>query len=434
MYCFTPFPPSTEKDHGDLLQRLKTIEQGISKFQSFDQLPSAAELLASRRSLEDPSARDIATEERPAMNNDAEGGRGVEGGENKEQYLHNSWNTVRVNKRLQALEDGVDKLFSMLDILTAGHNELKNKKTNVPVDNENINKLREEIEMLKKGVSDKKDGEGINMGIAGLKESFETELAKLKKNIDNIEEKLNDKIDTLNSNFDKRLNDIEGKYGSSVSHADEDASANERPGFDEELKKTLLEMKNFMKSDRWQDFASRVKTLEDEVAKINGKLGGFVTRKEIEDAVRWPELEEALNVRGMGKEKRDEEDNDKNEAKQKEEVKIKEEKDDKIDVKSSKEEDQGKEEDNRQEEGERTLDENQAKLVVNEDHSEDKGLHTPSHPSPEMRECLRRISNLASLFGTMESRFDSILSDNGAAERNMEDIKREVQGEHLFRL
>ena len=368
------------------------------------------------------------TEESPAVSDDPKGGIANEGGDSRGKYLSNSWNTVRVNKRLQALEDGVDKLFAMLDILTAGQNELRNRNGGT-ADSEDLEKLREEIGQLQKVGSDTGDA-------SQMKDAFDKELASMKERLDNIESQLNrlnelektlGTVSDSNSSLEKRLNDLEVKYNSSSMNEHE--AHQHRNGVDDgAFKDALDEIEKLKKSNRQEDLENMLKNFADDLKKMNEMLAGVVKRQEIEDMVHWPQLEDAFNVRGFieSQEKlqevRKSEDEEKVEIKE-EESDMKEKEDAGID---------GKHESENSTFDMTVAEEDDESVVKHEksrSNTEIELTKTPSHPSPEMKECLQRIGDLASTFGTFEERFNAVVASSDSTEQTVEQLKKDVKGE-----
>ena len=450
------------KSHDEILQRLNKIEQNAPSFQTFERLPSGAELLLARKSLVSQRPLGDSMEESPAVSGDPKGGIGNEGGEGREKYLSNSWNNVRVNKRLQALEDGVDKLFAMLDILTAGQNELRNRNAGT-ADNDDLDKLREEIGQLQKVGSDTGD-------TSQMKNAFDKELSGMKERLDSIESQLNrlsefekslGSVSESNSSLDKRLNDLEATLNSS-SLNEHEAHEHRNEKDDGALKDALDEIEKLKKNSRQEDLENMVKNFADDLKKMNEMLGDIVKRQEIEEMVRWPQLEDAFNLRGFleSQEKLQEvrrsDDEEKGEAKEEngdsgkgEDAEIDEKHEngnpvlDMIAVEESNEND-AKHDGSRsnteielakmQNNGSRSNTE--VELAKTQSHGSRSNTEialakTQSHPSPEMKECLQRIGDLASTFGTFEERFKAVVASSGSTEQAVEQLKKDVQGEQF---
>ena len=418
------------KNHDDISHRLAKIEQDASKlystFQPLERLPSGAELLSNRKSL--VHSLTLADDNADTSAANSKGGVANEGGGSGEKYLTSSWNTVRVNKRLQALEDGVDKLFAMLDILTAGQNELRSRKETKTVDNGDLSKLKEDIDQLRKGGNDQGDLDlmkgDIDKKLVSMNErlgSIESMLSK----IDELERKLGVALES-NSSLHKKLNMLEAKYNAGNANAEDEASKVQERWRDEmdenALKNALLEIEDLKRKGRQEEFQTIAMKLAEDLNKVKETLAGFVVRQEIEDMVRWPQLEDALNVRGFAKGKdgvdgadRDGNQNvlhlDKEEADEAGNEYANAKKEDEEDAKELKE------------------------LITVEDvgKDEEKEPNTAFHPSPEMIECLQRISDLASTFGAFESRFNATMASNDSREKTIVELKKDMEGKSIFR-
>ena len=360
-------------------------------------------------------------ENRPATNR--EGSIANEGGENGENYLSGSWNTVRVNKRLQALEDGVDKLFAMLDIITAGQNELRSRKEKKTVDNGDLSKLKEDINQLRKGGNDQS-------GLDLMKGDIDKQLSSMNERLRGIESMLS-RLDELeaklgaafesNSSLHKKLNDLEARHNAGNTNADGASNIQERRDEEDEsaLKNALLDIENLKNKNRRDEFENIARTIAEDLNKVRETLAGFVVRQEIEDMVRWPQLEDALNVRGFVK-GRDGVDGSSRDANQNvvdvEEIVA--------DARPGNEEDA-----NEKKEGEDNAKESKESISVADVSGDDvKEPGMTSHPSQEMIDCLQRISDLASTFGAFESRFNATIAGNDSREESIEELKKDVQG------
>ena len=227
------------------MKRLLKIENENTKFAPLDSLPSGEELLSKRRGLLDNSKNENSpVEARVSLyNEEVEESGEPEGG----KFLNNSWNNVRVNKRLQALEDGVDKLFAMLDILTNEQKKLKGAYKN-----DRENDVAEEMKKLKDDVTamrtrlDKMSG-------------FEDDISVVNKRLDIVEQTL----ETLKAT-DKNLADLEKRI--------HDLEATNSKYDDSRFDKEFVDLKK--------------------------RLEGLTPRKEMVEYVKWSALEDALDVRG----------------------------------------------------------------------------------------------------------------------------------------
>ena len=314
---------SLQKDHDDLFQRVKDIQQFASNFHPLDHLPSGADLLLNKQNLADEAA-DV--EERPALA--ANGNVVDEGGSSKDQYLHTSWNNVRVNKRLSTLEDGVGKLFSMLDILTAGHSELMNRNDKGKMNAEWLEKLEKEVEDIRNklnSVTGQTEMDKVEEKLNGLESkldkfehmaknisdltSLHSELASklnaIVTRLNDIEAKHSADMSAIEANtlaaIVSRLNDIEAKHSADMS-AIEASNAVERQlmtGSNDvnDLDARLEEMRRLAKEVGGERVDRMIKVIGREIDDLKEKMSDFVSRQDIEDVVRWPALENALNAR-----------------------------------------------------------------------------------------------------------------------------------------
>ena len=340
---------SLQKDHDDLFQRVKDIQQFASNFHPLDHLPSGADLLLNKQNLADEAA-DV--EERPALA--ANGNVVDEGGSSKDQYLHTSWNNVRVNKRLSTLEDGVGKLFSMLDILTAGHSELMNRNDKGKMNAEWLEKLEKEVEDIRNklnSVTGQTEMDKVEEKLNGLESkldkfehmaknisdltSLHSELASklnaIATRLNDIEAKHSADMSAIEANtlaaIVSRLNDIEAKHSADMSaieantlaaivsrlndietkhsadmSAIEASNAVERQlmtGSNDvnDLDARLEEMRRLAKEVGGERVDRMIKVIGREIDDLKEKTSDFVSRQDIEDVVRWPALENALNAR-----------------------------------------------------------------------------------------------------------------------------------------
>ena len=210
------------------------------------------------------------------------------------KYFNTTWNNVRVNKRLQAIEDGVDTLFSMLDILTAEHNKLedKYKKNREGISMEAFMKLKEKLDSVAENAAGSETGV-VESGLVEATESkdFESDITEIKERLQKLESEAN-----VNANIKESLNRV-------------DASKSDLPKRDftdddiSDLKKRLSEIEA-----KDKDFATVFATkqdlekLEKGVADSNDRLiktmDGLMPKGDMEEYVTWPALEHALNVRG----------------------------------------------------------------------------------------------------------------------------------------
>ena len=336
---FTVYPFRLSKQNEELSKRLNEIENSARRFAPMDSLPSGRELLHKGRqeatraeeeclqgqgelsnekseqlrgkeetfkesvkkegdnSVMDPASGAKTNESEKAPSTETKDDRSTnDSAEGK--YFNTTWNNVRVNKRLQAIEDGVDTLFSMLDILTAEHNKLEDKyKKNENMDKEGISmedfmKLKEKLDSVSERAAGS-ETEVVESGIAETAKSkdFESDIAEIKERLQKLESEAN-----VNADIKGRLNRV-------------DSSKSDLPKRDftdddiRDLKKRLSEIEAKDK-DFAKVFAAKedLERLEKGVADSNDRLiktmGGFMPKGDMKEYVTWPALEHALNVRG----------------------------------------------------------------------------------------------------------------------------------------
>eukprot|EP00112_Aurelia_sp_Birch-Aquarium-sp1_P014876 Seg3243.2 transcript_id=Seg3243.2/GoldUCD/mRNA.D3Y31 product="Glutamine-rich protein 2" protein_id=Seg3243.2/GoldUCD/D3Y31 len=347
------------KQNEELSKRLNEVENHARKFASMDSLPSGQELLDkgrqeatrageessqgqgalenqnSEESVEDKGdMKESIEKEGNISEGDPRGGGKTDGSENisstetKENgsandanqgnYFNTTWNNVRVNKRLQAIEDGVDKLFSMLDILTAEQHKLEDQYTkNESVDKEGVNmedfmKLKDKLDSVAE-----KDAGPETSGAAEVAESkdFESNIAEIKERLEKLESEANS-----NTDIKERLNQLEANKSDSpkknLSEATINADIKERPNQIEanrsdspkrslsddnisDLKKKLREIEAKNKEFAMkQDLDRFEKDVNAAIERLRKVIDGLISKGDMEEYVTWPGLEDALNVRG----------------------------------------------------------------------------------------------------------------------------------------
>ncbi|XP_065063981.1 paramyosin-like isoform X2 [Rhopilema esculentum] len=393
---------SVREKQDDIAKRLLKIENENSKFAPLDSLPSGEELLSKRRGLLDNSKNESSPVEGQVSLYNEEVEESGEPGSGK--FLNNSWNNVRVNKRLQALEDGVDKLFAMLDILTNEQKKLKGA-----YNNDRENDIVEEMRKLKDDVTamqtrlDKMNG-------------FENDIAAVNKRLDIVEQTL-DTFKASNKNL-----------------ANDDVIS--------DLEKRLRDLEATNSKDDYSKF-------DKELADLKKRIEGLTPRKEMVEYVKWSALEDALDVRGYLKRGSE---NDKD-TPEKDDIQ----KEGSIARKSVNEErlpsrtESGK---NQRERSPEKLDSvdgtsleggSEINRGENENGShtsegdkqdgtqlttEDQAFEPPSgkesqerHPSAALQDCLRRLSEMASKYGDMESKYGDMESKYGDMESKYGDME-----------
>ena len=406
--------------------------------QPADRLPSGAELLETKQSQTFHRIETSSNGERPgSATGDNSTGIEREGTEKWENFLTNTWNTVRVNKRLQALEDGVDKLFAILDILTAGQNEMRSRKEVRPNNDEELSRLREDIDQLRRGEMDLSE-------LNSLKENFDTEVLNLKERLgsieslpnrlDEIEGKLADIFET-HPKHDKRLSDLEDKFTSTQTNTEEVSEIQERPDKMEEeeedenelrLKSALLDIEDLKKNNRQEDIENMAKNIAEDVNKLKKILDEFVTRREISDVVRWPQLEDALNVKRSDGSKEKIELNNNQDAVETREVEVS------ADMKSTSPKVQEEEEEvaQREHNTEDRGDEREESIIAEKPSAHEfKEMDLYRHPSAEIQECLQKLGDITGTFVDFESKVTTALAEGDQREKTIVQMKKDIQGE-----
>lgn len=165
----------------------------------------------------------------------------------KNQQFNSSWQNVRINRRLQTIEDGMEQLFTMLDTLGTEQNKFDEK--------------------LSGGRKDGLDMEELNKLEARLRAKLEESGPK-----DIGDDDIRLKI----ANLEKQIKKVEDN---------------------------ILRPKNGDNNDdkRFGDFSERVeeieKSVKGEFSGVRFEMKSLATREELGDYVKWTALEEALKLR-----------------------------------------------------------------------------------------------------------------------------------------
>eukprot|EP00794_Sanderia_malayensis_P019418 gene19418-21342_t len=345
-------------------------------------------------------------------------------GNSDQQMFKKSWQSFRVNKRLQTVEDGVEKLFSLLDVLAE--------------DQRKMGKLVEGIDEEQKAMKIAKEEED-----AKISEEVESEADEPKFDPEEQENKLRELEDKLI----RMMGEDNGRTAEEIGRLAAGMSQLGKKFEDFEVAVTKLsedqEKKGEEDSEMERKRCEAEKNIKEEMEELKRRMkmslntlkslmNGVASKEELEDCVRWPALEDALNVREF---KRKNGGSGGDEEQRKEDVrtggKVTEDNDE-----------EGLGEDVRRDtavasgDGNGSIEEEEKKpLDISEKNIEEKtagnAIKSKQHPSEDIKECLRRMSSITLMYDKLQSKVDQIVCDYSKEKSRVDDVSVQQELEDM---